>query len=230
MKLSNKILLGAFLFIVLLLTGVHAALRIKYNSGDIVELNTYMTPGEQQRYFNNINHVMVIGMNQCSVFLSDSVYVSATDKMFNVIECRVQGDTLYIDSKWHDKVKRHAQHGFYEAALYLPRGVTLSSLHSYINFWPGATVASDILQQVRLDHSGFSIHLSGNSRQAGKMALEAVQSSIHLAPGMYFDSMSVTLQDNSRFMDKRAAIQRLHLQMDSTSQVQLSGKNYNSMK
>jgi len=229
MKVSNKILLGVFLFIVLLLAGVHAALRVRYNAGDIVKLDKFQNPSRQLRYFDNVHHVVVIGFNQCSVFLSDTVYVAATQKMFENIECRVQGDTLYVDAKWNERL-RQTTPGYYEATVYLPRGVTIAGRHSYINFWPGALHPSDTLQRVRLEDSGLSIHTSGKNAQAGKMALQAVNSSIVLTQGLFFDSLSVALQGNSWFNDSRATIQQLTLQADSTANIQLTGRNYFSIK
>jgi hypothetical protein len=95
MKKSNKLLLGAFLTVILTITGIHIALYAKYKSGDYTIYHRKVKEeDDRMQKFPGVSFVIVRNVGTAMVLFGDTAAVEKNDG--NLIKYEQKGDSLFI--------------------------------------------------------------------------------------------------------------------------------------
>jgi hypothetical protein len=131
MKKSNKILLGGFLTLILLITGIHITLYAKYKTG---HYTIYQPDGKDRQpsmqAFPNVS-IVTIRNNTAVISFGDTLSVEKGKEEF--IQYLLQGDSIVITNR--NEEDRFRNRG--PVKLILPYNVTLSVFNSDISFDKG---------------------------------------------------------------------------------------------
>ncbi|MCG2615172.1 hypothetical protein LZZ85_12805 [Terrimonas sp. NA20] len=218
MKKSNKILLGGFLTILLLITGVHIALYAKYKSGHY----TIYKPGDtdQRTPTQSFPNVSIVTIRNTAVDISFGDTLSVEKGKEKFVRFVQQGDSLVITPRAEEE--RFRNRG--AVKLILPYNASLSAYNSNISFVNGSESAmanptiylynSDAIfaffsKKIQLGH--LKVNASGNSNTT---FLDNVQ----------IDNLEIQLK-NSSLKDDGSEIGQLTIATDSTSQLILQSKH-----
>jgi hypothetical protein len=216
MKKSNKLLLGGFMTLVLLITAIHVTLYAKYRAGSYTVYNAEEDelPLSRQQ-FPNILFVSVQNVPVANVRFSD---VAQVDKdKDDGLQYVQKGDTLQITGKANEEnMGRHA-------AFYLPYNATLSFINSSVSFEGGKKTAQSnpliYLQNARAIFPG-----EPGPIQFGHLRIVASDNSMVLIQGnTQADHLDVQLS-NSVIETGEGNFGQLSILTDSLSRISLPAK------
>ncbi|MBO9658183.1 MAG: hypothetical protein J7527_05100 [Chitinophagaceae bacterium] len=218
MKKSNKILLGGFLVVILLITGIHITLYAKYKSG----YYTIYKPEDKNNQasmqsFPNVSNVVV---RDCGAKIEFGSTLSIDKGNRYFIQYEQRGDSLVISVRDSEdkRVRRGGVH------LVLPADVTVSAFNSDISC-DNVNDSANIHPAFFLDHSDISFRSPGKSSVLGHVKVNAWNSS-----GVYFlgnavvSHLEVELK-NSSLEYHDGEIGQLSIATDSSSQLTLQSKH-----
>jgi hypothetical protein len=133
MKKSNKLLLGGFLAVVLLISAIHITLFAKYKAGNYTIYNeTEVLAPNAMQSFPNILFVSVQNVPAATVTFTDVAQVEKSEEE-ELLQFVQKGDTLLIAPK-----KGVHENAFkYPITLELPANVTLTLTNSSVSFVAG---------------------------------------------------------------------------------------------
>jgi hypothetical protein len=136
MKKSNKLLLGGFLTVMLMITGIHIALFAKYKNGNYT---IYHAEDRRAQYpmqsFPNVSFVTIRDMRGVTIQFGDIAEVEKDKE--DVMQYVQKGDSLVITGRDVDDLLD----GGRLVNLTLPYNVSLSVLNSLISFEKGKKTA-----------------------------------------------------------------------------------------
>ena len=101
MKKSNKLLLGAFLTVMLLITGIHIALFAKYKNGNYTIYHKEVKDeDDRMRKFPGVSFVVVRNVRIATVLFGDTAAVEKS--LENIIQYEQKGDSLFITGHYYN--------------------------------------------------------------------------------------------------------------------------------
>jgi hypothetical protein len=218
MKMSNKILLGGFLFLILLITGIHITLYAKYKNGYYTD---YPQEGKEQQLpvqsFPNISTVTIRNSNAVIEFGQEASIEKGKD---DLIAYEQKGDSLVItgrnESAWSENKAR--------VKLIIPYTATVSTVNSSITFEnPGEN--ADLNPTVFLTNSNAVFASSGTLFRLGHVTVNAVDRSIIEFRGNAAVSQLEAQLNKSTLKYNEGDIGQLSIVTDSTSQLALQSKH-----
>jgi hypothetical protein len=219
MKKSNKLLLGGFLAVVLLISAIHITLYAKYKAGDYtVYHQTEELPSQSFQTFPQILFVSVRDVAGATVRFSDVAQVEKADE--NDIQYVQKGDTLLITGK----------RGVNEAGMlhpmifHLPSTATLSLLNSTLSF-AGSVTKNENNPVIYLEKSTAVFSGAGKPLQFGHVKVVASNGSTLTFKGnTQVDHLEVQLLNSSIEYSKGNPGQ-LSIVTDSLSHISLSSNH-----
>ena len=123
MKKSNKLLLGGFLTVILLIAGIHIALYAKYKSGDYTLVKPQRLeprPEAEMQYFQDISVVRIRIVYFTNAYFRDSASVEkSSDKL---IRYEQKGDSLLITGHYYGKAQEEGRN---RITITLPYNATI---------------------------------------------------------------------------------------------------------
>jgi hypothetical protein len=124
MKKSNKLLLGAFLTVILTITGIHIALYAKYKSGDYTIYHRKVKEeDDRMQKFPGVSFVIVRNVGTAMVVFGDTAAVEKSN--VNLIKYEQKGDSLFITG--HNN-KNNIQLGDrFQVNIILPSNVSIET-------------------------------------------------------------------------------------------------------
>lgn len=218
MKKSNKILLGGFLVVILLITGIHITLYAKYKTGHY----TIYQPKDKNNQasmlsFPNVSNVVIRDCG-ANIEFGDILSIDKGEKDF--IQYMQQGDSLIISTPKREdgRVRRGG------VKLILPPNVAVFAFNSDIscdNVGDSATVDPAFF----LDHSDISFRSPGKSLVLGHVKVNALNSSgVYFAGNTIVSDLEVELK-NSSLEYNEGEVGKLSITTDSTSKLTLHSKH-----
>jgi hypothetical protein len=124
MKKSNKLLLGAFLTVILTITGIHIALYAKYKTGNYtIRHREVNDENDRMQTFPGVSFVIVRNVGTVTVMFGDTAAVEKTQG--NIIKYEQKGDSLFITG--HNN-KNNIQFGDrFQVNIILPSNVSIET-------------------------------------------------------------------------------------------------------
>ncbi|PZR28773.1 MAG: hypothetical protein DI535_04920 [Citrobacter freundii] len=213
MKKSNKLLLGGFLFVILLITGVHVALYAKYKNGDYI----VYSPGSMNRQgamqsFPGIATVSIRNMH-ADIEFGDVLSVEKDPGGFT--RYVQKGDSLVISAG--DETSAVVNPG--QIKLVLPYNVTVSGSNSKLAFKATKNKA-DANPVLFLNNSVVAFGSWENPIRLDHVKLVAADQSTVSIGNALINHLEVELRKSS-LEDNEATIGQLSVATDSTSQLTL---------
>ena len=218
MKKSNKILLGGFLTVILLITGIHITLYAKYKNGHY----TVYQPGDNEKApaMQSFPGISVITIRNGTAVISFGDVLSVEKGKEKSIQYIQQGDSLVISPR--NEEERFMNRS--PVKLILPLNVTISAYNSNISFEkgkenPGANPT------IFLYNSNSTFAFSGKAIQLGHVKVNASDNSTAALHGnSQLGHLEVELK-NSSLEDDGGDIGQLSIATDSASQLRLQSKH-----
>jgi hypothetical protein len=218
MKKSNKLLLGGFLTVILMITGIHIVLFAKYKNGNYTIYRDDKEKNERMQSFPNVSYVIIRNVNNATVQFGDSAAVEKDRE--DVIKYEQKGDSLIITSKYYHNI--HPD-GSRFIRFTLPYNVNLSAINSFLYFEKGKTDAGTnpiiILQR---SHAVFI--KSTTSALLGHVKLVASDSSIASFQGNTQMTHLEAQLSNSTLEYNDGDVGELSIVTDSLSRLSLQSK------
>lgn len=217
MKTSNKILLGGFLFLILLITGIHITLYAKYKSG---HYTIYSPVGNENQVamqsFPGISHV-TIHSSGAIVEFGDVLAIRKDNG--NAVQYVQQGDSLVITGRtegpWSGDVG--------QVKLLLPNNATVSADYANISFEKMKGNAS-VSSTIYLKNSTATFGFAGISSQLEHVRVNASEnSSVIFRPNTAVSFLEAQL-NNSTFQYDGKDIGQLSIATDSVSYLMLQSQ------
>jgi hypothetical protein len=125
MKKSNKLLLGGFLTLLLLIAGIHIALFAKYKNGNYTIYHPEDNRGEKMQSFPNVSFVTFRGVRDATIQFGETAEAEKAPADF--IKYVQKGDSLIISGNDRGDIRRQLN-------FTLPYNVTLSAFNSFFTF------------------------------------------------------------------------------------------------
>lgn len=218
MKKSNKILLGGFLAVILLITGLHITLYAKYKNGHYIVYQPKVK-GQQvtMQPFPNVS-IVIIRSGTAAISFGDVLSVEKGKEEF--IQYVQQGDSLVITRRNEQKQFGNKD----KIKLILPYNVTLFAVNSVLSFEKGEGNAG-INPAIFLDNSQAVFAYSGTPIQLGRVKVNASGNSTAAFQGNTQISYLEVQLENSSLEDNEGEIGQLSIATDSTSQLMLQSKH-----
>lgn len=233
MRTSNKILLGLFLTAVFLFAGLFIAVRVNFANGNIADgKGLSANPwSDKYRIKEEIKSVSISGQMDMNIIPSDSAMILIGKMGDSLVRYRIKDGVLLIDI---DSARMHARHNegvvvYNHITLYLPSVDSIHVVNSRIGF---KNIANFGTLQPAYNFHLVSSELSvagglNNSKPVfyDKIKVVADNNSFLSFPGnARVNDVQVRLS-GSRFEDGESYFGKLHIQLDSSSSINIKGNN-----
>jgi len=228
MKTSNKILLGTFLAVLLILLSVHIALYAKYKKGEYKIAGDDMWPTNMITYsLEDVKYVSVDNLENVVIRQGDSSklrYDKPIKGDENMLSVTRKDDTLFLSGKSTlNKKGRWYRPTSLSLAGLLPLKIVNSKIH--VGIEPPKTNLAPVAVDIMLDGSFMDVN---NRRKDaisfGTFKINAInKSTIHLYK-LTTNFLDVSLSDS--FLEETTLVaDSIRLVTDAASKFELSGKN-----
>jgi hypothetical protein len=235
MKTSNKILLGAFVLLIVLASTPVIIVRAKYASGNIVK----EAPGEQNKFKDTygfkepIKRVVISNLGEVLIVPADtaSLAIWKSNGDNKLIKQFVKDGVLYITfgeltaTKQFDNDSRVYNH----IELFLPPVDSIYAVNSSLQIRGKADTASVPSYNIQLFQTGLSIqHEPGKDGTTyfNQLKVNAQPGSNLRFDGKLHVSSATFSMDHTDFEDNdEISFGKLTLQTDSASSIRIKGKN-----
>lgn len=138
MKKSNKLLLGGFLTVILMITGIHIALFAKYKNGNYTIFHPEDKRQESRmQSFPAVSFVIVRNVGGATVRFGEKAEMEKDKE--EVVQYIQQGDSLIITGKYFLDGPDGRRRNWIN--LTLPYNATLSAVNSFVYFEKGEKTA-----------------------------------------------------------------------------------------
>jgi hypothetical protein len=227
MKTSNKILLGTFLTVILILVGVHVAIYAKFKKGDYVLVSDDdMWPNMITQSLSNIKYVSIANVGNLTIHAADSNklrYDKPAKEEQGSLEITQKADTLFLLGK--NQSGNNSGKWYRRMNLSLAGSIPVKIINSDLNLEGAKPDFSSVSMDLTLDKSNMEVARgSKNLSGFGSLKINAINnSSINL-----FDVQANFLDlslSNSSFEENGFTADSIRVSTDLDSKLQLSGKN-----
>ncbi len=216
MKKSNKLLLGAFMGGILLLSAIHISLYAKYRSGDHIPFSGEMESLFMQSY-PHAKFVSIRNVENIALQFGDSLKTEkAEDKDLQFSQ---QGDTLHINGS-----DTASKNGYWnQLRIQLPYGMPVAAFNSQLYF-SGKGSTDTAVFPLTLNASKVSFFGEHQTLQLGSLQLTAVNNSGVQFHNSHINTLGVHL-NNSYLDDVTGTIDSLAINTDVASHISLQTKH-----
>ena len=216
MKKSNKLLLGGFLTVILLITGLHVALYAKFRNGHYL---VYQPDAKKAGYdMQSYPNLTKVSIRNCSVDIQFGEELAVEKGQQRFVKYMQQGDSIVIAGVKDEYT------GERNIKVVVPGNVVLSAHGSTVVFERSGHTAA-LNPTIILDKSEVFFSFSGKPVHLGTVKVNASGNSsavFHSNAGV--DSLDVQLI-NSLLDCRQNNIGQLSISADSTSDLRLQSKH-----
>jgi hypothetical protein len=227
MKTSNKILLGTFFTLLLIILAVHIAIYAKYKKGDYTLVSDDMWPTNMITYsLENVKYVSLDNIENITVSTSDSSklqYDKAEEGDENMLSVTRKDDTLFLSGKSTTRNEgRWYRRTHLSLARLLPLKVTNSQIHVGVSAKKSlAPLSMDIM----LDRSFMDVNnRHKNALSFGTFKINAINKSRIDLYNLTTNFLDVNLE-NSSLEENTLIADSIRVMTDLDSKLELTGKN-----
>lgn len=221
MKNSNKLLLGGFLTVILLISAIHITLYAKYRSGDYTIYNDDLQSMVMQS-FPHVKFVSISNVANVAVRFSDSMKVEKLEG--NEIRYTQRGDTLHIAA-----TDTSAQNRYWdEVTINIPPNATLYAFNTMLTF-KSIKKGEANNSIIYLDKSEAVFSSTNEPMKLASVNVTAVNNSRVTFGKTVINNLQVRLLNSSIETDE-AIIDQLSIKTDSLSRLSLNAKHFSKAK
>lgn len=228
MKTSNKILLGAFLAVLIILLSVHISLYAKYKKGEFKIAGDDMWPTNMITYsLDDVKYVSVDNLEHLVIRQGDSSklrYDKPIEGDDNILSVTKKNDTLFLSGKSAlNKKGRWYRPTSLSLAGLLPLKITNSKVHMGTELQKSGISPASI--DMMLDNSFLEVNIrQKNALRFGTIKINAVNKSRIYFYNLTTNFLDVALSDS--FLEETTVVaDSIRLSTDAASKFELSGKN-----
>jgi hypothetical protein len=234
MKTSNKILLGIFLAVLLLTTTIHLMVYAKYKRGEYAAFQRDKILKVASVNIPVTRFVSVKNLGNCVLVNSATSRFETDQNKVKNISYRVVNDTLIIhgDTTLSAELLDRGLRNFQMIKVYLPATVQVNA--TSCNLFINGAVDS-------VHAPSYSIHMSkkcelnirdehGLTSYFDRLFINSEGSGISLDNKVIVTDLNLTLALSSRVDYSKSTIRKMTLDMDSSSFITLSGKNFKALQ
>lgn len=220
MKKSNKILLGGLLTIILILVAVHVALYARYKAGNYKAYTEKQTEeATNVKEFGNARQIDIRNLKNVIVRVGDRLRVEQFGEDANNIMLVERGGAVQLsvkDSTNNEQV-------FDYVIVYIPENSLVTSYNSYLRV---EGLQGQSIKGLNFSTSGgyLNFQQQKNMVQIDSLNVDATNNATIELNNARVEKLSVRL-NGSELIDKQAVINRLNLNADSASRINIQSKN-----
>ena len=227
MKTSNKILLGTFFTLLLILFAVHITLYAKYKKGDYTLVSDDMWPANMITYsLENVKYVSLDNIDNITVSTSDSSklqYDKADEGDENILSVVRKDDTLFLSGK---SATRNEGRWYRKTHLSLAGLLPLKVINSQIHVVVSAKKSlAPLSMDIMLDRSFMDVNnRHKNALSFGTFKINAINKSRIDLYNLTTNFLDVNLE-NSSLEENTLMADSIRVMTDLESKLALTGKN-----
>lgn len=238
MKTSNKILLGTFLLVLVIITAIHAAIYAKYKRNDFITMQVLHDERYASYTLSNVQALSLISLGNVKIVPSDTAKLEIEKDGGKELRHDIVNGVLTIKG---DSVVDHWSNSFdrvrnsREVIIYLPRIQHIQAEFSELDIQG----VKDSLKALSfsLDIANTDVHFSGNYEENKHSVnsfdqitvTKASHSTVNFSDNTFVKALNLAL-DSTEFEDGGADFNSISINSDSKSSVKLSGKNIKKTK
>jgi hypothetical protein len=219
MKKSNKLLLGGFLTVMLMITGIHIALFAKYKNGDYTIFHPEdIRENDRMQSFPAVSYVIIRNVGGATIRLGEKAEVEKDQD--DVIQYSQKGDSLIITGHYFPDLPDARP----PVNLTLPYNATLVADNSFLYFEKGKTdTGNNPVIYLQRSHAVFL--KSTTPFLLGHVKVVASDSSIAaFHPNIQVNHLDAQLS-NSALEYNEGDVGELSIVTDSISRISLQSKH-----
>lgn len=221
MKKSNKILLGGFLTLVLVLVSVYMTLSARYKAGHYTSYNGNMDEEAiRTQEFANTRHIDVRYFKNVSVRVGDRMKVEQFGYDAEDIILTQKGGTVQLSLK--DSTSNDNMYGY--MVVYVPENSLVSAHKATLRIEGNQGKKINALHIVA-NGSHVAFQQPKNMLQIDSLNVEATNNATIELQNAQIDKLAVQL-NGSELHDQQAVINQLKLNADSVSRINLQAKHF----
>jgi hypothetical protein len=235
MKTSNKLLIGIFLIILILITTTQLMVYAKYKRGEVTSFKREQFDQMTSLPLPAVRFISLQGLGTCAVKPADTLKVEIQQNNANVIKYHMVNDTLVIvgDATMTDEKLEKGGRNFSRVNIYLPASVQLTGAYSNFRVWGADDSAAAPSYTFNLEkNSNLFIHFKGGDNAAvyfNQLNIHGERSTVDLNEHVIMNELNLQLVD-SKLNDNMATIRKITMGSDNNSSINLSGKNVKALK
>ncbi len=216
MKNSNKLLLGGFLTVILLISAIHITLYAKYRSGDYTIYNDDLHSMVMQS-FPHVKFISISNIANVTVRFSDSMKVEKMEG--NEIRYMQRGDTLHVSATDTSAPNRYLD----EVIIDIPPHASLYAFNTMLSF-KGMKKGEANNSNIYLNKSEAFFSSMNEPMKLASVIVTAVNNSSVTFGKTVINNLQVHLLNSSIVTDE-AIIEHLSIKTDSLSRLSLNAKH-----
>ncbi|HEX2534819.1 MAG TPA: hypothetical protein VHK69_13830 [Chitinophagaceae bacterium] len=224
MKTSNKILLSAFLAVFLLLTGLHAAIYVKYRNGNYVAgTNDLWEAHLASVSLQGVQHVQLKNLQNVSVHASDTARFAYQKEGKESLSMTRNGDTLVLG--------RDRENWGFVLHVYLTPDMQLSASESNLQLAEPSRPGIQGSLSLLLHNANLAVanQMPASLSPLSRLAITARNSRVSL-DRTTIRSLEVDLDMQSELTDGVSNIDSIALRADPEARISLSAKHLTRIK
>ena len=233
MKTSNKILLGTFAGILLVLTAIHVALYAKYKKGDFVTVAQLHEQRYDKHVLNGVNKVEVSGLENLEIYPSDTfrIELEKRDGKKPELSFEQKGDVLVLkggtvqkNSEGKDEVLR----SYTGAVIYMPSGVLINITECEARFRGADDTIKAYSGNITASYASLSFGAEKKEKKAtgyfNNISINATGGRVEFSNDAVFKELGISLT-TSEITDMGFTADKITLNADDKSDITLKGTN-----
>lgn len=231
MRTSNKILLGAFITLLLITVGIHVVLYAKIKNGDLEVYRNTPTQSTERVALGVIKHVVIKGMENVHVFESDTAAIEMYKNWQKHFKYRVSGDTLAIEGNLSDSDYQMGSRVHSKVDVFIPPVQTFTAIYSGLTMQGADDTTTAVSRDLKLFNSElFMIAHDSTSTYWKSMNIYGVNCRIYANRLVYVQDMTARIFVGSTLTEEGASFGSFSLSLDSTSSVNLRTGSLQNLK
>ena len=232
MKTSNKILLGVFLSIPLVISASVITLLVKYKSGNYVVRKTNEDQGNYKTAsLPAFRYVKVSGLQRCNIFTADTATIKVEQSGTNRVFYYLKGDTLVVkgDTLYNNAGDGRNSRSYQDVTLFLTPVQKLIVQNTDFNIT--GLSDSSLARSLDIELNEAGINLNGKYNMHGYwkvLNITGSNSNIEANSSADIKELNVAMK-NSRLNDNGMRVGKLSVQADDESTLHLRGTSINKI-
>lgn len=235
MKTSNKLLIGIFLIMLILITTTQLMVFAKYKHGEVTSFKREKFIPMTSLPLPAVRFISLQGLGSCAVRPADTLKLEIQQNNADVIKYHMVNDTLVIigDASIAEAEQEKGRRNFSLVNIYLPASVQLESAYCNIRVWGAADSAAAPSYTFNLQkNSNMTVHFQGAGNAAAyfnQLNIHGERATIDLNEHVVLNELNLQFA-NSKLNDNSATIRKITMESDDNSSIDLSGKNVKALK